>query len=72
MYRPSSSRHFRFYSRPIIPFFIVRQRTLLIIWGSADFPSTSRMAQKQGQEESDQQEDRNEWFANWNRPGGVQ
>jgi len=32
-------------------------------------PSTSRMTQQEGQEESDQQEDRNEWFVNWSRPG---
>ena len=37
----------------------------------ADSLSTSRMTQQEGQEESDQQEDRNdEWFVNWNRPHG--
>jgi hypothetical protein len=72
MYRPSSSRHLRFDSSSIVPFIIVRQRTLLIICGVADFLSTFRMTQQDGQEESDQQEDRDGWFVNWNRSGGVQ
>ena len=37
--------------------------------GVADSLSTFRMTQQEGQEESDQQEDRNEWFVNWNRHG---
>ena len=69
MYRPSSSRHLRFDSSPIVPFIIVRQRTLLIIWGTADFLLRVRLSQQEGQEESDQQEDRKEWFVNSNRPG---
>ena len=43
----------------------------IVRWTGPRVLSTYRRKQKQGQEESDQEEDRNERFVNRNRPGGV-